>query len=66
MPFTKNMQIRIQYDNKGWKSPRGNSILLLYAKRRTFLTGTVPNPPGSGRDAPKTRVPMLTSNLKRA
>lgn len=23
------MQIRILYDNKGWKSPRGNSILLL-------------------------------------
>ena len=22
MPFTKNMQIRIQYDNKGWESLR--------------------------------------------
>ena len=29
MPFTKNMQIRSFYDNKGWKSPGGNSILLL-------------------------------------
>ena len=60
------MQIRILYDNKGWKSPRGNSILLLCALRRTFLKGTVLNPPGSGKDAPKARVPMLTSNLKRA
>ena len=28
--------------------------------------GAVPNPPGSGKDAPKVRVPRATSNLKEA
>ena len=28
--------------------------------------GAVPNPPGSGKDAPKARVPIVTSNLKEA
>ena len=31
-----------------------------------LLTGTVPNPVDGGKDAPKVRVPMLTSNLKEA
>ena len=30
----------------------------------TFLTGAVPNPPDSGKEVPKARLPMVTLNLK--
>ena len=38
----------------------------LCIQRRTFLTGAVPNPPSGGKDMPKARVPIVTSNLKEA
>lgn len=40
--------------------------LLLCVKLRSFITGAVPNPPNSGKDALKGSVPMVTSNLREA
>ena len=34
------------------------------AWRRTFLTGAVPNPPGSGKYVPKARASRVTLNLE--